>query len=131
MAGTVRAYLDRPRKHVNARREAATYGPGIVEIPEAMAVGLRAAGVNIDLPEDNPGSAAVPEKSGEPRRPADTAADPVVNPPAALPDDFPGLEHLQAAGLTDPAAILAHEDLTEIDGIGKVTAGKILAALED
>lgn len=127
MAGTVRAYLDRERKHITARHEIQHYGPGIVDIPEAMAVGLRAAGVNIDLPATgNPGSAPEPEKQGEPRRPAAPAADPVVT----LPADLPGRDALEAAGLTTPAAVLAHPDLTEIAGIGKATAAKIMAALE-
>ena len=48
-----------------------------------------------------------------------------------LPDDFPGRDALIAAGIDDLAAIPADGDqLVAIKGIGKVTAGQILAALK-
>lgn len=48
-----------------------------------------------------------------------------------LPEDFPGRDALIAAGIDDLAAVPADGDqLVAIKGIGKVTAGQILAALK-
>lgn len=47
-----------------------------------------------------------------------------------LPDDFPGRDALVTAGFSTLESVPADGDaLVKIEGIGKVTAGKILAAL--
>lgn len=48
-----------------------------------------------------------------------------------LPADIPGHDELVAANLTTIEAVAAHEDLTEIDGIGKATAARIAEYLAD
>lgn len=48
-----------------------------------------------------------------------------------LPDDIPGREQLLAAGVLSLDDVAAMEDLTDVDGIGKATAAKILAYLEE
>ena len=48
-----------------------------------------------------------------------------------LPLDLPGYDALTAAGLTTVSAVIEYGDLTEIDGIGDKTAGKIVAALAE
>lgn len=48
-----------------------------------------------------------------------------------LPDSFPGADALRAAGFEDVADVpRTLDELLGIDGIGKATARKILAALE-
>lgn len=46
-----------------------------------------------------------------------------------LPEDFPGLAALEAAGITTYAQLRKAGDVTEIDGIGPATTAKIHAAL--
>lgn len=48
-----------------------------------------------------------------------------------LPDDFPGLAALEAAGITTYSELEAVEDFTTIPGIGAATAAKITEALEE
>ncbi len=52
------------------------------------------------------------------------------DPEAALPADFPGYEHLVAAGLTTYGAVREATDdaLDAVDGVGPVTIEKIRAA---
>lgn len=47
-----------------------------------------------------------------------------------IPDDFPGASELADAGISTLAELTAVEDLTDIAGIGQVTAEKIRAALD-
>ncbi len=51
--------------------------------------------------------------------------------PAGFPEDFPGREALVEAGYTSPADLAGktNEELLAIPGVGKATAGKILAAV--
>lgn len=46
-----------------------------------------------------------------------------------LPDDFPGLSALDAAGIHTYAQLRKAGDVTEVPGIDEVTAGKIAEAL--
>lgn len=48
-----------------------------------------------------------------------------------LPDDFPAVDALRAAGLTTIDDVRNHDDLTTITGIGKATAGKINALIAE
>lgn len=48
-----------------------------------------------------------------------------------LPEDFPGHNALAEAGIHTHKDLAAVEDLTEIPGIGEVTAAEIEAALAD
>lgn len=48
-----------------------------------------------------------------------------------LPDDFPAINELRAAGLRTIDDVRNYEDLTQINGIGKATAGKINAIIAE
>ena len=85
------------------------YGPGKgIEVPLSVARSL--------------GKVPAPETTAAQAAPA-----PVGD---GLPDDFPGRAQLVAAGLDTMSAVRAHEDLTQVEGIGPATAGKIQEALE-
>lgn len=58
-------------------------------------------------------------------------AEPLLLDTDALPEDFPGLAALEAAGITTYNEVRAVEDLTAIPGIGPATAEKITEALEE
>lgn len=102
---TVHVELPKAYGWVHEGSKAATnYGPGNVSIPRAMAEGLVSEGV---LSEEVL----------------------TQTPPGGIPQDFPGRDELVAAGHTTLNSVREIEDLTEIDGIGKVTAEKIRKAL--
>jgi hypothetical protein len=90
------------------------------DVPECDVQAYRAAGYKVgSLPETESSVDLQPVIVAEPQLSDD------------LPEDFPGLAALTDAGLSTYAAVRGVEDLTTIPGIGKVTAEKIAAALEE
>jgi DNA-directed RNA polymerase alpha subunit len=79
-----------------------------------------------------------PAKPSKPEKPS--APEPLDTPPAAptstqavdsLDLDEATIKVLKAAGLQTVGDVLSHPDLTEIQGIGKATAAKILKAVSE
>jgi hypothetical protein len=118
------------------------YGPGEVDIPEGLArtLGIKeakaggVAGVGPELPLDT--TQGVPDELPDDWYTAGSAVSHVDYPedPEAsdnLPDDFPGREHLEAAGYTTTYQVkaLAFDELVTLPGIGKATARKIISAM--
>lgn len=70
-------------------------------------------------------SDVAPEPTGSPPNEDTPSAD------TPLPLDLPAYDALIAADLTTVEAVLAHADLTDLDGIGEKLAGRIVAALAE
>lgn len=89
-------------------------------------------GASLELKERMAAKDSTPDASADAGGETPTEPTPTETQKGKLPEDFPGREKLEAAGITSYGKLRDYEgELTEIDGIGPATAEKIQAALDD